>query len=182
MRNYILGLGLAVGWFSADSAQAQFGQNNPQAPPNSHFLPRTGGSYVGKSPYGPFSNFQGYNNFGAGPFNPYGNAWAGGYGSAFQNNPWGGGYGYQYQYQYGMGANGFGYNNAMGYNGFPGMSAPFGGYQTFGGYNFSPIVGMNNGWGPYYPAYDPNNPVNQALQNLYIQGLTGSVTGPSIRR
>jgi hypothetical protein len=171
---YILGVGLVTGWLYTGTANAQFGQNTPQAPPNTRFLPRVNNGYPGNASFSPFNNYYGNGAFG-------GNAYQYGYGG-YGWNSWGGSgfspYGSPYSgfgnpWQYGMG----GYNNYAW-----GAGAPFGGYQ-FGGYgNFAPIVGVNNGWWPYQPAYDYNNPVNQALQNLYIQGLTGQVTGPSPRR
>jgi hypothetical protein len=52
-----------------------------------------------------------------------------------------------------------------------GPGAPFGGYQFSGYGNYSPIVGWNNGWYPYDPGYNANSPINQYLQQLYLQGL-----------
>ena len=192
MQKQLLCVGLVMAWLHASAGVAQFGQNpqlqnNP--PANSHFLPRVGGPKLNSQqfyPYGygsPLNNNYNFNNAagfggwnpytntafggGAGGWNPYtgtafggnGNPWNSPYGNPWQGNPWGGGtFNNPWQTPWGFGNI---YSN----------SAPFGGYQYYGYGNFAPIVGLNNGWWPYQPAYNYNNPVNQYLQNLYMQGL-----------
>jgi hypothetical protein len=98
----------------------------------------------------------GFNGFGS-PFNNYASPfaappWGGNLaGAGFYNNPW--------QNPWGLSGNIYG------------PTGPFFGMQYSGFGNYAPIVGVNNGWWPYQPAYNPNNPVNQYLQNLFLQGL-----------
>ena len=168
-------------------------------PNNVRLLPRVGNPPVNSQQFYPFgygsplNNFQnfggpsafggggpygnpGFNGFG-GPYGAgYGNPWNGGMGNM---GPWGGGYnGFGYGgFGNGSGYNGgVGYNGGFGYNGFGngfgnmwGPGAPFGGYQFSGYGNYSPIVGWNNGWYPYDPGY--NSPINQYMQQLFLQGL-----------
>ncbi len=178
--------GLVLGCLQTSSAVAQFATNTTASQPsgNMRTLPRLGAPYSNNFPYGLNG---GFGNSGAYGFNnPYG--FPGGYGfngfnySASPFNSYGMPYGYGAQWQYTP--NGYAFNNpsqnpyAFGSN-FLMPPGPFGGYQYYGYGNFSPIVGMSNGWYPYSPVYDPYNPMNRALQDLFIQGLTGSAPSSS---
>jgi hypothetical protein len=112
------------------------------------------------------SGFNGFNSgYGfSGGFNGFGSQFNN-YASPFAAPPWGGNlagaglYNNPWQNPWGLPGNIYG------------PTGPFFGMQYNGIGNYAPIVGVNNGWWPYQPAYNPNNPVNQYLQNLYLQGL-----------
>lgn len=195
-QKHALWIIVLAGWLQPKDAPAQFGQNAPlpnNVPKNIRLLPRVGNPPANSQQFYPFgygnpmNNFQNFNGpsaFGGG--SPYGNAGFNNFGPPYgagYNNPWGGGFGNAGPHPWGGGANGFGYggfgngfgNNGFGYNGFGnnvwGPGPPFGGYQFNGYGNFSPIAGWNNGWYPYEPGYNANNPINQYMQQLYLQGL-----------
>ena len=195
MRNQLLPGLVLVCWLATSAVQAQFGQNlQGQNPPaNANFLPRAGGPWLNSQqfyPYGygnPLNNYLNNAFYGNTGFNPYGGAgfgspWNNPFGNPWQGNGFGGGFANPFQ------ANGFG----MGFGNpftpwgsttsFIAPPGPFGGYQYYGYGNFSPIVGTNNGWWPYSAPFDYNNPVNQYLQNLYLQGLPGSNFMPGSNR
>ena len=167
----------------ASSASAQFGQNPFTATPpgNAAFLPRSGGQRLNNQQFYPFgygnplNNYHngvfGNNGFGNNGWNPYGNNGFGDNGSPF-SNPWQGG-------PFGGGVFNNPYQTPWGFGNAFSNSAPFGGYSFYGYGNFSPIVGLNNGWWPYQPAYNYNNPVDQYLNQLFLQGLPGSGSAPS---
>lgn len=182
MRNRLCLLA-ALALVHASSASAQFGQNPFTASPpgNSTFLPRAGGQRLNNQQFYPFgygnplNNYYngafGNNGFGSNGWNQYGNYGFGGYGSPYNSafgNPWQGS-------PFGGGVFNNPYQTPWGF----GNSAPFGGYQYNGYGNFAPIVGLNNGWWPYQPAYNYNNPVDQYLNQLFLQGLPGSGSAPS---
>ena len=202
MRVPLLIIGLAAGCLHAAPALAQFGQNplnrnNPQVPGNARLLPNSGAGYLGggnyqNSPFNTNRNFNngfannGFNNgFNGAGFNGFNNGYGfnnPGYGfNGFQNG-FGGynnGFGNQFNGNFGGGFGG-GFNAPWNYgNNFYGPAPPFGGYQFPGYGNFAPIVGVNNGWWPYEPAYNYNNPVDQYLNQLFLQGLPGSGSAPS---
>ena len=194
MRKQLILAAMLAGCFYPSVASAQFGQGaNP--PANSTFLPRAGSQRLNSQQFYPFgygnpqnnyynnaygfggygNNGYGNNGYGNNGWNPNGNYAFGGYGSPFNNswqgNPWQGN-------PFGGGALNNPYQTPWGFGNAFGPSAPFGGYQYNGYGNFAPIVGLNNGWWPYQPGYNYNNPVNQYLQQLYLQGLPGYGTFP----
>ena len=196
-QKHALGIIVLAAWLYPKDAPAQVGQNAQlpnNVPPNVRLLPRVGNPPANSKQFYPFGygsplnnyqNFGGPSAFGGNPyansaFNNFGPPFGGGYNGlgyggfgngGFGNNGFGGnGFGFN-----GFGNNGFGYNGGFGYNSFGsnmwGPGPPFGGYQFSGYGNYSPIVGWNNGWYPYEPAYNPNSPINQYMQQLYLQGL-----------
>ncbi|GEM_PF-5591006 len=188
MRKQLLFAAMFAGCLYPSVATAQFGQNAPQgpsAPANSTFLPRAGGQRLNSQQFYPFgygnpqNNYYngvfGNNGYGNNAMNPYANYAPGGYGSPFNSSP----YGNPWQGNpFGGGFNN-GFQNPYGFGNMYGPSAPFGGYQFNGYGNFAPIVGLNNGWWPYQPAYNYNSPINQYLNQLYLQGLPGNGNVPS---
>ncbi|MCI0684805.1 MAG: hypothetical protein L0Y71_22135 [Gemmataceae bacterium] len=188
---------LLAAWLHPSDSPAQFGQN-AQLPNNVYLLPRVGSPPASNQRFYPFSNGNPFNNFpgfggtsafgGRNPYagpNNFGSPWGAGFGNNGFGNPWGGGFGNAGTNQfgsggYGYGGSGYGGYGGLGYNGFGNgsgfsnlwaTSAPFGGYNFTGYGNHMPIVGVNNGWWPYEPAYNSNSPINQYLQQLYLQGL-----------
>lgn len=180
MRKQLFLAALLAGCLHPAAAMAQFGTKPPQGltpPANSTFLPRAGGQRLNSQQFYPFgygnpqNNYYngvfGNNGFGNNGWNPYSNSSYGGYGSPWQGNAFGGG------------AFNNPYQTPWGFGNMYGPSAPFGGYQNYGYGNFAPIVGLNNGWWPYQPMYNYNNPVDQYLQQLFLQGLPGNSPAPS---
>lgn len=189
MRTRILVCLTLAGWLHSIAAHAQFGQNLPlqgNPPAGAQFLPRAGGQRINSQQFYPFGYGNPLNNYfnnsfygGAGNFggNGFGNNGFGAYGSPF-GNPWQANQFAGNQF----GGNPFTnpYQTPWGFGNMYSNSAPFGGYQYYGYGNFAPIVGVNNGWWPYQPAYNYNNPVDQYLQRLFISGLPAIPGGATV--